>query len=72
MTAPRYRCTACGNLTRFDVLMTRRTSAFYHYSVGGELSVEDEQILEQSVERIECRWCGTGSAVVAMVDGVAG
>ena len=33
----RYRCTACGNLTRFDVVSTRRTRAFHHYTVGGDL-----------------------------------
>ena len=56
--AVRYRCGACGNLTRFDVVMTRRTSAFHHYSVGGDLTVEDEQLLEENVERVTCRWCG--------------
>ena len=61
---PRYRCTACGNLTRFDVTMTRRTRAFHHYSVGGELSVEDTEVLLEDVESVECRWCGTASSVV--------
>ena len=37
----RFRCSACGNLTRFDVVSSRRTRAFHHFSVGGELSVED-------------------------------
>ncbi len=60
----RYRCTACGNLTRFDVTMTRRTRAFHHYSVGGELSVEDTEVLVEDVEAVECRWCGTASSVV--------
>jgi hypothetical protein len=41
----RYRCAACGNLTRFDVTVTRRTRAFHHYSIGGELTVEDEEVL---------------------------
>jgi hypothetical protein len=54
----RYRCRSCGNLTRFDVVATRRTSAFYHYSVGGDLNVEEEQVLEERVERVACRWCG--------------
>jgi hypothetical protein len=36
----RYRCSACGNITRFDVVADRRTRAFYHFSVGGELKVE--------------------------------
>ncbi len=54
----RYRCNACGNLTRFDVATTRRTSAFHHYSVGGDLTVEEEKVLEERVERVTCRWCG--------------
>ena len=61
--APRYRCAACGNLTRFDVTVTKRTRAFYHYSIGGELSVEDEEVLSEVVEEVACRWCGTGQAI---------
>ena len=38
--ATRYRCSGCGNLTRFDVTTTRRTRAFHHFSLGGELTVE--------------------------------
>ncbi len=60
----RYRCTACGNLTRFDVTTTRRTRAFWHYTVGGELSVEEEQVLDSIVEAVVCRWCSaTGAAI---------
>jgi len=59
----RYRCTACGNLTRFDVVTTRRTRAFHHFTVGGELSVEDEQVLDEVIEAVDCRWCGSGAAV---------
>ncbi|MGQ0805311.1 MAG: hypothetical protein ACT4PI_15785 [Actinomycetota bacterium] len=56
----RYRCSGCGNLTRFDVVATRRTKAFHHFSVGGDLSVEDEEVLEELVEDVTCRWCGAG------------
>jgi hypothetical protein len=59
----RYRCTACGNLTRFDVVTTRRTRAFHHYTVGGELQVEDVSVLEETIEEVSCRWCGNGGAV---------
>jgi DNA-directed RNA polymerase subunit RPC12/RpoP len=61
--ATRYRCAACGNLTRFDVTITRRTRAFHHYSIGGDLTVEDEEVLAESVEEVACRWCGSGQAV---------
>jgi hypothetical protein len=63
MSAPRYRCNACGNLTRFDVTTTRRTRAFHHYSLGGELSIEEVQTLSETVEEVSCRWCGNGKAV---------
>ena len=66
--ATRYRCGACGNLTRFDVTTTRRTSAFHHYNLAGELTVEDEQVLEETVEEVSCRWCGHGRAVEAVED----
>jgi hypothetical protein len=64
--ASRYRCTACGNLTRFDVTSTRRTRAFHHYTVGGELRVEDVEVLDEAVDEVSCRWCGTGRSVVAL------
>jgi len=64
----RYRCSACGNLTRFDVTTTRRTRAFHHYTVGGELEVEEEEVLEESVDDVTCRWCGHGRAVEALGD----
>ena len=69
--APGYRCTACGNLTRFDVVTDRRVKAFHHYSVGGELAVEDVEVLSSRVIEIELpvvrarprhRGCSTGDA----------
>lgn len=59
----RYRCTACGNLTRFDVTSTVRTRAFHHYSVAGDLTVEDTEVLAETVDEVLCRWCGTGGAI---------
>jgi DNA-directed RNA polymerase subunit RPC12/RpoP len=64
--ATRYRCAACGNLTRFDVTTTRRTRGFHHYNLAGELTVEDEEVLEEKVEAVSCRWCGHGNAVEAV------
>jgi hypothetical protein len=61
--APRYRCRACGNLTRFDVVRRTRTSAFYHYTTGGELEIEELEILDDEIESVLCRWCGPTGAV---------
>ena len=60
----RYRCSACGNLTRFDVVVSRRTRAFHHFSVGGTLTVEDEEVLEERVDDVTCRWCGAARASI--------
>lgn len=60
---PRFRCGACGNLTRFDVTTTRQTRGFFHYTLGGELQVEEEQILSEVVDEVSCRWCGNGASV---------
>src|SRR4029077_6576882 len=38
----RLRCTACGNLTRFDVVTSGLTTGFWQFSVSGELAVEGE------------------------------
>jgi hypothetical protein len=66
-SASRYRCTACGNLTRFDVVASRRTRAFHHFTIGGDLEIEEEEVLDEHVERVTCRWCGaTGDAIEAI------
>jgi len=65
----RYRCTACGNLTRFDVTLRRRSRSFHHYSVGGELTVEEEVVLGEEVEEVSCRWCGSGRSVEVIESG---
>jgi hypothetical protein len=51
-------------VTRFDVVALRRTKSFHHFTLGGDLTVEDEQLLEERLEEVSCRWCGaTGAAV---------
>ncbi len=63
----RFRCRACGNLTRFDVVATRRTRSFHHFSVGGDLEVEDETVLDEQVESVECRWCGASGESIEVL-----
>ena len=59
-----YRCGGCGNLTRFDVTVTRRIKEFRHFSVGGDLEIESADILEEQIERVECRWCGASDDAI--------
>ena len=53
----RWRCTACGNLTRFDVTRSSRVVEFVHLDLAGRPSVEEREVLRDVVERIRCRWC---------------
>ena len=67
----RYRCSACGNLTRFDVVVQRRTREFHHFSVAGELTIEDEERLAETIERVTCRWCGAQGDKIEEIPAVA-
>jgi hypothetical protein len=66
--ASRYRCAACGNVTRFDVVVTRRTRAFHHYNLGGDLEIEEEDVLDEQVERVSCRWCNASGDAIETMD----
>jgi hypothetical protein len=63
--AQQFRCSACGNLTRFDVTVTRRVMEFRHFSVGGDLTIESTEVLDEHVERVECRWCRASGDAIA-------
>ncbi|HSO97119.1 MAG TPA: hypothetical protein VLV81_13885 [Acidimicrobiia bacterium] len=65
----RYRCAGCGNVTRFDVVAARRTRSFHHYNLAGELTIEDEALLDERIVEVTCRWCGaTGATVEAVAE----
>jgi len=59
----RWRCTLCGNLTRFDVQRSSRAREYVHVSLGGEAVVEEREVLTEVVEHVTCRWCGRVDAV---------
>jgi hypothetical protein len=59
----RWRCGGCGNLTRFDVTRTRRTTEFWHFDLAGEYAVDESRTLAETVESVICRWCGRSDAV---------
>ena len=58
-----YRCEACGNKTRFDVFESKRVRAFHHFTLAGEDTIEEEEVLDRTVEKIVCRWCGSSDAI---------
>jgi hypothetical protein len=53
------------------VTASRRTTAFHHFTVGGDLTIEEEELLEERVEAVSCRWCGTESSV-SVLEGAEG
>ncbi len=53
----RWRCRRCGNLTRFDVTRTTRAQEYVHVDLSGRQVVEDRELLDDTVERVVCRWC---------------
>jgi len=59
----RWRCTGCGNLTRFDVTRTTRSQDYVHLDLAGEGAVEERTVLSETIERVKCRWCGATDSV---------
>lgn len=53
----RWRCSQCGNLTRFDVVRSARVREFVHFDLAGEPRVEETEVLAERVELVRCRWC---------------
>ena len=53
----RWRCSQCGNLTRFDVVRHARVREFWHVGLSGQAEVEETQVLAETVELVQCRWC---------------
>lgn len=59
----RWRCAHCGNLTRFDVVRSTRSREFWHLGMSGEPVIEEREVLAETIEVVECRWCGHGDRV---------
>ncbi|HSV41734.1 MAG TPA: hypothetical protein VLI04_23410 [Nocardioidaceae bacterium] len=59
----RWRCGGCGNLTRFDVTRTTRTTEYWHFDLAGDHRVEESHVEHENVESVTCRWCGRSDAI---------
>lgn len=60
-----YRCTLCGNRTRFDVYEQIRRRRFAHFTLGGEVEFEDEEVMDRRIEKVVCRWCDRSDGIEA-------
>ena len=53
----------------FDVMTTdegtalRLAKEYWHFDLGGEVSVEDQEVLHDDIEEVRCRWCGATDTV---------
>jgi len=67
ITAPdettRWRCARCGNLTRFDVVRSTRARQFWHFDLGGAVTIEDQEAMRDEIETVTCRWCGAADTI---------
>lgn len=70
----RYRCDACGNLTRFDVETDERVQRFWHLDLSGQGTAERTDVVASAVRAVTCRWCGASERieVVAVPAGATG
>jgi hypothetical protein len=53
----RWRCTLCGNLTRFDVTRSRKAVEYVHLDLAGEPRIEECDVVSETIESVRCRWC---------------
>jgi hypothetical protein len=59
----RWRCTSCGNLTRFDVIRVLRSRDYVHVDLAGEPVVEESDVVSEVAEHVTCRWCNAKDMV---------
>ena len=68
----RWRCTLCGNLTRFDVTRSTRAREYVHVDLAGCPVVEERELLVDTVEHVSCRWCNAVDQVEVIPRPAAG
>ncbi|MGP3984359.1 hypothetical protein [Streptomyces sp. KR80] len=59
----RWRCTLCGNLTRFDVTRTTKAVEYVHLDLAGEPTIEERDVVSETIESVRCRWCNAADQI---------
>jgi hypothetical protein len=60
---PRFKCNACGGLTRFSIKRSLLVETYYHQTVAGDIIPETPEVLTDEIISVECVWCGHGKNV---------
>lgn len=66
-----FRCRHCGNKTRFDVTESLTRRRYHHYTLGGDYTIDEEEILERDVLDVTCRWCDRSDGIESQVSSEA-
>ncbi|MFD5184706.1 hypothetical protein ACFWMQ_19270 [Streptomyces sp. NPDC058372] len=66
-TETRWRCTLCGNLTRFDVTRSSKVVEYVHLDLAGAPNVEETEVVSETIDSVRCRWC-TAVDQIELVD----
>ncbi|MDH4116551.1 MAG: hypothetical protein OEX04_19710 [Acidimicrobiia bacterium] len=45
------------------MIETIHRKRFHHYSLGGDLEIESEEILDRVIEEVRCRWCDRSDGI---------
>ena len=48
----RWRCSQCGNKTRFDVVRSSRVKEYVHLDLSGKPEVEETEVLSETLEQV--------------------
>lgn len=59
----RFRCAACGNLTRFDIETVERVRRYWHADLSGEGTAEESHQIAVELVSVTCRWCASSEAI---------
>lgn len=50
-----YHCTHCGTRTRFDAYDTVSRRRFAHFTLGGDMEIDEEGVIAATIDRVACR-----------------
>jgi len=40
-----------------------RAKQFWHFDLGGAVTIEDQETMRDEIETVTCRWCGAADTI---------